>query len=194
MYYPDKKHIEVPAFTNYVIDHVDTLAHNVNVEPPKGGPGHNFLDVKFRRNRFQNGKFHVKIYIQKKKKFAAVLAELSEKDRVSRNEIADCERELKRFERDRQEDIEYMKDLLEDLQLNRYLHGRVSMTKLDSKVFHKLVQAKVFVHHNGDSAANLERFYIERRAELEKWDKENENYVDPAPVNNSTTTDDGTTI
>ncbi|KAG0022121.1 hypothetical protein BGZ81_008657 [Podila clonocystis] len=192
MYYPEKKHIETPDFTSYAIDHVDMRAHNVNVQTPKGGKGHNYWSVKFRRNRFQNGKFHVKIYIQKKKKFATALAELSEKDRVCRDEILVCERDLKRFEQEEQENIEYMKDLLEDLQLNRYLHGRVSMSKLDSKVFHELVEAKVFVHHDRESVANLEKFYVERRAELEKLDKENKSYVDPAPVDNSATTDDGT--
>ncbi|KAF9337180.1 hypothetical protein BG006_005901 [Podila minutissima] len=190
IYYPEKKHIETPDFTSYVIDYVDTMAHNVSVNQPKGGQGYNLWDVTFRRNRFQNGNFHVKICIQKKK-FAALLAELSEKDHVFRDEILVCERELKKTEQEREKDVEYMKELLEELQLNRYLHGRVSMSRWDSKVFHELVAAKVFVHQDADSAANLERFYIERRAELEKLDSDNKKYVDPAPTNKSAITDDG---
>lgn len=163
MYYPGRELSEKLNFPYHNIDYVDTQAYTVKVGKQDGGVGHNFWGINFFRNRFQNGKFHVKIYIPKRKEQAALLEELKARVCMTRGLLELCVKDLQRLERYRKEDMEDMKELLNDLENDRYVHSRVWMTSLDIKVFHALVEAKVFVFHIHASANNLEKFYIEQR-------------------------------
>ncbi|KAF9309950.1 hypothetical protein BG003_009116 [Podila horticola] len=60
-----------PGYIHHVIDHIDIQAHNVKVLQKSGGKGQEFWAVKFRRKKGHNGLFHAKVYITKKKMFAA---------------------------------------------------------------------------------------------------------------------------
>ncbi|KFH69379.1 hypothetical protein MVEG_04192 [Podila verticillata NRRL 6337] len=170
MCYPSEKLFASPAFIPHIIDYVATWAHNVVVLSEKDGKNHKRWSAKLHRNRFQNGTFHVKIYIKMKKHFAAVIEKLNTEDNKTRGELAICMQDLETYERVSEEDLRTIESLMVDLRLDRYLLGRVSMSQLENKVFHALVEAKV---------NNLAELYS------------NEKYIGAEPVKNTETSNDG---
>lgn len=177
MYYPEKHLVAAHGFIHHVIDHVRVQADNVELEPAEGGPGHKVWGVKFRRKKLQDGKLHAKIYIKMRKQFATLIEELNTKDTVTRGHLLNCDQDLRTCEKDAEEDMRAIESLLVDLKLDRYLHARVSMSRLESKVFHALVDANVYVHQDSESARNLETFYRENRDKLSEM-AANEKHVD----------------
>ncbi|KAG0334536.1 hypothetical protein BG000_008243 [Podila horticola] len=189
MSYPSMKVAATPSFIPHVIDHVDTQAHNVEILSHKGGKGHKEWSVKFHRNRYQNGKFHVKIYIEKSKMFAKQMEEFERDDKETRGKLRDRKRDLEMYEQDVKEVMNVIGSLLVDLKMNRYLLSRVSMQQMESTVFQALVEANVFVHQDSETAANLERYYKENMDKLETKNS-TEKVVDATPVNNTEETND----
>ncbi|KAF8950979.1 hypothetical protein BGZ52_000928 [Haplosporangium bisporale] len=190
MCYPSEKLVASPTFIPHIIDYVATWAHNVVVLSEKDGKNHKRWSAKLHRNRFQNGTFHVKIYIKMKKHFAAVIEKLNTEDNKTRGELAICMQDLETYKRVSEEDLRTIESLMVDLRLDRYLLGRVSMSRLENRVFHALVEAKVYVHQDSESAANLEAFYKANRDNLAEL-YSNEKYIGAEPVNNTETSNDG---
>ncbi|KAG0359708.1 hypothetical protein BG005_000334 [Podila minutissima] len=190
MSYPSKQAVTAPYFIPHVIDHVDTQAHNVEILSSKGGEGHREWSVKFHRNRYQNGKFHVKIYIKKSKRDAKQMEEWDKADGETREKLTSFARDLETYQQDEEDGLKVIGSLLADLKIDRYLLRRVSMSQMRSAVFQALVEASVFAHHDSETAANLERYYKKNKDKLETMDS-TEKFVDIAPVNNTEETSDG---
>ncbi|KAG0010043.1 hypothetical protein BGZ81_003022 [Podila clonocystis] len=166
MYYPEKHLVDVPGFIHHVIDRVRIEKEKVELESEEGGKGHKVWGVKFRRKTFRDGKLRVKIYIEMRKKYVTELEELNTQDKAIRGHLLNCRHDLKTCEQDAEEDMRAIEGLMVELKLDLYLHARVSMTQLESKVFHALVEANVYVHQDSESAKNLETFYRENRDKL----------------------------
>ncbi|KAG0014535.1 hypothetical protein BGZ81_000412 [Podila clonocystis] len=157
MYYPEKHLVNVPGFIHHVIDRVRIEKEKVELESEEGGKGH---------KTFRDGKLRVKIYIEMRKKYVTELEELNTQDKAIRGHLLNCRHDLKTCEQDAEEDMRAIEGLMVELKLDLYLHARVSMTQLESKVFHALVEANVYVHQDSESAKNLETFYRENRDKL----------------------------
>lgn len=76
MYYPGKKRADIPSFVHHIIDHVDIQARNVKILQVAGGKRHAYWATRFCRRKCQNGLFHVKIYVTRRKKFAVEIEEM----------------------------------------------------------------------------------------------------------------------
>ncbi|KAI9242874.1 MAG: hypothetical protein BYD32DRAFT_402060 [Podila humilis] len=172
-----------PASVSHVIDHIDIRAENIRVLEQTGGVGQSFWAVRFHRSRSQAGLYQVKIYITRRKKFDEEIAHLKTQEAVAKGQLEDDRADLEefeRFERSTNMDLSEIRELLADLELNRYLLARVSELELNFNVFQALLDARVFVRDDSASAVRLEHFYMKRRHELE--DLENDRNVSVLPL------------
>ncbi|KAG0090791.1 hypothetical protein BGZ93_009134 [Podila epicladia] len=190
MYYPGKKRALESGFMHHILDHLDIRTQNVKVLQEAGGKGTAFWAVKFRRRKRQNGIYHVKIYITRKKKFAALIEKKKTEVTTCEGLLEDYKDDLEAFEKDHREQQDEIKELLEDLKRDLYLLNRAAAIQLDSKIFHELVDASVYVRDLAQSAKNVERFYFDRREHLETLDKNTHDFVVEPPVNTSDTFND----
>ncbi|KAI9242919.1 MAG: hypothetical protein BYD32DRAFT_402182 [Podila humilis] len=189
MYFPGKKRASSPEFVHHVIDHIDILARNVNVLQDAGGFNHPYWAVRFRRRKHQNGLYAVKIYITKRKMFIKKIENWKTIETTHQGKLKDCIADLEDLERQKKERKVQIDELVEQLKMDYYLLGRVSTTTLDSKVFHALVAAQVYVRDIGTSSTNVERFYFQNKGALDGL----EHFVEddaPLPVNTSSNTND----
>ncbi|KAG0075852.1 hypothetical protein BGZ93_011146 [Podila epicladia] len=181
MYYPGRKRAVEPGFLHHVIDHIDIRTQNIEVLQETGGKGQEFWAVKFRRRKRQNGIYHVKIYITRRKKFTNEIVQRKAQMDLVKELLEDSKADLQSFETlHAQAEVP---ELEEDLRTYRYLHARVSESMLSNRIFQALVDAKVYVRDYSESAANLEKFYLTRRLELE--DLENDQTVPVLPSTSS---------
>ncbi|KAF8981351.1 hypothetical protein BGZ52_002957, partial [Haplosporangium bisporale] len=169
-----------PAYVSHVIDHIDIQAENIRVLEQTGGVGQSFWAVRFRRSRFRAGLYQVKIYITRRKKFAEEIEYLKTQKTVIKGQLEEHRSDLEEFEKITNMGLSVIRELLEDLELNRYLLARVSELELNFNVFQGLLDAGVFVREDSVSAIRLEHFYVERRHELE--DLENDRNVSVLPL------------
>ncbi|KAG0025665.1 hypothetical protein BGZ82_009893 [Podila clonocystis] len=158
MYYPGKLRAATPGFVHHNLDHIDIRAQNVKILQEAGGKGHSYWAVKFRRRKNQNGLFHVKIYITRKKKFYVEIEN-------ARKEALQCRILLRHYEEDlirlqKMDGPRILESLLEDLNVHRYLLAQVSTSKLDFKIFEMLVESKVYVRDLVQSSVNIEKFLL----------------------------------
>ncbi|KAG0334538.1 hypothetical protein BG000_008245 [Podila horticola] len=190
LYYPGKKRALEPGFMHHILDHLDIRTQNIKVLQEAGGKGEAFWAVKFRRRKRQNGIYHVKIYITRRKKFAEVIEQKKTEVRTCEGLLEDYNTDLEALERDNREQQIEIKELLDDLKQDLYLLNRTAAIQLDNQIFHSLVEAAVYVRDLGQSALNVEKFYVERREQLEALDKNTHEFVVAPPVNTSDNFDD----
>ncbi|KAG0339543.1 hypothetical protein BG004_006774 [Podila humilis] len=188
MYYPGKARESAPGFVHYTIDHIDIRDQNIKVLQKAGGVGEKVWGVRFRRRKRQNGLYHVKIYIHRKKKHSVKLEACRTDLNISKGLVEDHEESLDSLLKTNVKRESEMKTLVDELKLNRYLLGRVTPSQLDRKIFQDLVEAQAYVRDYSKSAENVERFYLARRDELEIEKKEPIKV--PTPVNTSETSTD----
>ncbi|KAF9309564.1 hypothetical protein BG003_009610 [Podila horticola] len=181
MCYPGKSQSKTSGGLQHILDHVDIQAHNVEVMENAGGTSSAFWAAQFRNKKRQNGLYHVKIYVSKKKKFAENIQLWRTQQRTLQGLHDNYKADLNRFEHQEQQQSIEIEELLEQLRLDWYLHGRVSSTHLDKTVLQALVEAKVYVRECSQSALNVQRFYSERKDELESIERLND-YIIPPPV------------
>ncbi|KAF9323818.1 hypothetical protein BG006_001117 [Podila minutissima] len=184
LYYPGKTRASKRGFIHHVLDHIDTRAQNIKIIQEAGGKGEKFWAVRFHRRKVQNGLFHVKIYIHRRKKFAIEIGEKKTSLSVCKAQLQECLDDLKAFEKKHSEQEIELKELLDDLKLNRYLLSRVSTTQLESTIFHSMVEADVYVRDYHESSLNVEAFYKNKREELENTGSAIP-YVVPEVINTS---------
>ncbi|KAI9242923.1 MAG: hypothetical protein BYD32DRAFT_402189 [Podila humilis] len=184
MYYPGKQRANAPNFIHHELDHIDTRSQNIKVLQQEGGKSFKFWAVRFRRRKRQNGLYHVKIYIHRKKKFAREISEKRTAQTVCKGQLEDHKADLEEFERIHHDQEVELKELLDELKLNRYLLSRVNSVQLESTVFHKLVKADAYVRDIRQSALNVEAFYIANRDDLENKASAS-TYVVPLAINTS---------
>ncbi|KAG0006653.1 hypothetical protein BGZ81_005355, partial [Podila clonocystis] len=144
MYYPGKHRAAAPGFVHHNLDHIDIRAQNVRILQEAGGKGKAFWAVRIRRKKAQNGLYHARIYIHRKKKFAKEIQANTVELYTCRGQLDDHYIDLKEFQKKHSQEQEVMKTLLHDLKLFRYILGRAISIYLDSEVFHKLVAANVY--------------------------------------------------
>ncbi|KAF9337181.1 hypothetical protein BG006_005902 [Podila minutissima] len=90
-----------------------------------GGAGSAFWRVQFQNKKSQNGLYHVKIYVTKKKKFAEDIQQWRTEQEKHQELHNLYKADLEKFEHQEQQSLE-IEGLLEQLRLYWYLHGRVS--------------------------------------------------------------------
>ncbi|KAG0359709.1 hypothetical protein BG005_000335, partial [Podila minutissima] len=185
MYYPGKSQAATPGFVHHIIDHIDIHTQNIKVLQEAGGKGKAFWAVKFRRIMGQNGVYHVKIYITRRKKFAREIEKMKIAVLHCEGLSEDHRNDLEAFDTENRKLQDEIKGLLEDLRRDLYLLNRVTANQLDNNIFHALVEASVYVRDLAQSAKNVEKFYFERREQLETLDKNTHDFVVEPPVNTS---------
>ncbi|KAG0334537.1 hypothetical protein BG000_008244 [Podila horticola] len=190
LYYPGKKRALEPGFMHHILDHLDIRTQNIKVLQEAGGKGEAFWAVKFRRRKRQNGIYHVKIYITRRKKFVKEIKKMKMEASECEWQLEDHRCGLKEYGKDHRVQTEVMKELLEHLKEDRYLLNRTAAIQLDNQIFHSLVKAAVYVRDLGQSALNVEKFYVERREQLEALGKNTHEFVVAPPVNTSDDFDD----
>ncbi|KAG0022124.1 hypothetical protein BGZ81_008660, partial [Podila clonocystis] len=188
MYYPGKKRASEPGFIHHTIDHIDIRAHNVNVLQEAGGQGHLYWAVRIRRRKAQNGFYSVRIYIQRRKKFASEIDRWKADQFKHKGLLEVCREELLQLDPQEHGRSEVEKALLGDLKKNQYLLGRVSLPFLDRRVLYAMVNDGVFVRDLSESARNVEKFYLDMQSELGQMEKRPEG--NEHPTSNSETSDD----
>ncbi|KAF9305997.1 hypothetical protein BGZ74_007966 [Mortierella antarctica] len=166
MYYPGRILSNSPGFIKHVLDHIDTQEHNIEVARQVGGVSYNHWAVQFCRRRLQDGVYHVKIYVKRSKKFSATIEKMRTRESVVKDLLHESKEKLRTYITDVQDIKNNIMELLNDLEWDRYVLGRVSMKLVHSKVFHALVDADVY-----------REFVI----------------ADAAPLDTSEKTDDGST-
>ena len=189
MYYPGKTLERKHDFINHILDHVDKQAHNIKVLQEAGGVNNNHWAVKFHRKRFQDGVYHVKLYIKKFKMFSATIEELRTKDNKTKGLLLDSQEALDKYNNDVQAIQAEIRELVLDLESNRNILGRVSSQQVHSKVFQAIVADNVYVREDSVSAIKLEDFYTKKWSTLDEMEK----IVDPvytAPLDTSESTND----
>ncbi|KAF9381379.1 hypothetical protein CPB97_007793 [Podila verticillata] len=190
MYYPGKKRAAEPGFMHHVLDHLDFRIQNVKILQEAGGKGEAFWAVKFRRKKRQNGVYHVKIYITRKKKFTAEIEKTKTQVTLLEGQLNDHRDDLKAFKETNSKQRDEMKELLNELKKDLYLLGRVMAIQLDNKVFHALVEAAVYVRDLAESAKNVEEYYFKNKEELETLEKSIHKFVVPPPVHTTDISND----
>ncbi|KAF8927330.1 hypothetical protein BGZ52_004600, partial [Haplosporangium bisporale] len=115
MYYPERTLKGKPKFINHVLDHIETQEHNIEVIQQAGGVDDNHWAVKFDCKGPQNGFYHVKIYISKKKMFAALIKGLRAKEAVIADLLAKSKSDLHALEGDELAFPEQVKEIIEKL-------------------------------------------------------------------------------
>ncbi|KAF9310892.1 hypothetical protein BG003_008017 [Podila horticola] len=189
MYYPGKKRALESGFVHHKLDHIDIRALNVKILQEAGGQGHLYWAVRIRRRKAQNGLYHARIYIHRKKKFDKEIQANRVDVFTCQGQLEDHYRDLEVFQNEHSQQQEEMKILLDDLKLFRYMLGRVISLYLDSEVFHQLVAANVYVRNLSESALKVEKFYADKRDELERMES-NIKYVVPLAISTSEFTED----
>jgi len=189
MYYPGKTLERKHDFIDHILDHVDKQAHNIKVLQEAGGVNKNHWAVKFHRKRFQDGVYHVKLYIKKFKMFSAKIEELRTKDNKTKGLLLYSQEALDKYNNDVQAIQAEIRELVLDLESNRNILGRVSSQQVHSKVFQAIVADNVYVREDSVSAIKLEDFYTKKWSTLDEMEK----IVDPvytAPLDTSESTND----
>ncbi|KAF9381380.1 hypothetical protein CPB97_007794 [Podila verticillata] len=189
MYYPGKTLERKPGFVNHVLDHVDKQAHNIKVLQEAGGVGENHWAVKFHRKRFQDGVYHVKLYIKKSKMFSAKIEELQTKNNTTKGLLLESQELLDKCNQDSKDIQSEIQELIDELESNRNILGRVSTQQVHSKVFQAIVAANVYVREDSVSAIKLEDFYTKKLPLLDAMEKIDDP-VYTAPLNTSEETND----
>ncbi|KAG0022123.1 hypothetical protein BGZ81_008659 [Podila clonocystis] len=189
MYFPGKTRAEKEGFIHHPIDHIDILERNVKILQNAGGLGQAFWAVRFRRRKHQNGLYAVKIYITKRKKFSKKIDYWKTAENKNKGLLQSCTIELAELEQQEQERRAQIDVLLVQLKRDHYLLGKVSTTDIDSNVFHDLVAANVYVRDIGQSAINVENYYVNNKDKLDKMAKVVDVDNTP-PVNTSSTIND----
>ncbi|KAF9428413.1 hypothetical protein BGZ94_002472 [Podila epigama] len=167
MHYPGEPEATNRRFIHHILDHIDIRSHNIRIVDVKGGVNEKFWAVLFRRRRAQNGVYHVKIYIKKKKKYAIKIEEWKSQQMELQGLLEDHKDELKLFEEQEQQRQEEVRFLLDELKKDQYILSRASAKQLNNKVFGALVKANVFELDYSKSALNIESFYRENKDKLE---------------------------
>ncbi|KAG0332908.1 hypothetical protein BG005_005300, partial [Podila minutissima] len=156
MYYPGKRRALESGFMHHILDHLDIRTQNIKVLQEAGGKGNSFWAVKFKRRKRQNGVYHVKIYITRRKKFAAAIEKKKTEVITCEGLLEDHRADLEAFDKENSEQQDEIKGLLEDLKRDLYLLNRAAAIQLDNKIFHALVEASVYVRDLAQSAKNVE--------------------------------------
>lgn len=159
LYYPGKRRAATPGFVHHVIDHMEIHSENVTVLQEAGGIDEAFWAIRFHRNMFQNGKYHVKIYISRRKKFAVDIERMKMEVLECEGPLEDCRLDLKGYESYHRDLLDQVKELQDDLERDRYLLSQVSSTQLNCTTFHMLVKDEVYVRDFARSAVNFEEFF-----------------------------------
>ncbi|KAF9327689.1 hypothetical protein BG006_009040 [Podila minutissima] len=141
----------VPGFTNRVIDHIDIRAENIEVLEQTSGIGQTCWVAKICRKAYQGGLCH---------KFAEKISNLKTEKTAAKGYLEETRLDIEAFTTyHSQADVADIKEVLSELQLDRYLYARSSEPDLNIKVFLALVDANVYVRHHFISAVSLEKFY-----------------------------------
>ncbi|KAG0038658.1 hypothetical protein BGZ82_011311 [Podila clonocystis] len=189
MYYSGKNPSDTYGGLLHTIDHIDIQARNIEILDEAGGAGSSFWAVQFRKTKCQNGLYHVKIYVTKKKRFAEDIRRWRTKQGIEQELYDTYKAELEKFERHEQQQSPEIEELLKQLRLYWYLHGRASSADLDSKALQALMDAKVYVQDHSLSALNVQKFYLEKKDELDSVERHSD-FVTPPPVDNSECSND----
>lgn len=107
-----------------------------------GGLGHAFWAVKFRKRKRQNGVYHVKIYITRRKLAASIKQMKTEEQELQRLLIGERE-DLQSYITEIGKIPEAVQEMLDELKATCYLQSRARSTQVDSKVFYVLVECYV---------------------------------------------------
>ncbi|KAF9386355.1 hypothetical protein CPB97_003818, partial [Podila verticillata] len=190
MYYPGKKRAAKHGFIHHVLNHIDFHMQNIKVLQEASSKGEKFWAIKFHWRKHQNGIYHIKIYITRKKKFAMEIENIETQVILLEEQLGDLRHDLQHYEAMTAHLSYDMKEFLDGLNLDIHLLGRVCSIQLDGTVFHKLVEAGVYVHNLAQSAKNVEAFYIAMRDVLEKPES-GAKYGVPDPANISKVYDTG---
>ncbi|KFH69357.1 hypothetical protein MVEG_04170 [Podila verticillata NRRL 6337] len=184
VYYPGKKRATEPGFIHHLIDHVDYRIQNVKVQQEAGGPGEAFWAVNFRMRKRQNGVYHVKIYITRKKKFAAEIEQLKAQKQFLRGILAKGREDLQAYTTEIGQLPDAVQQMLNELEATCFLQSRVRSNQVDSKVLRAALESGAYVRDIAASARNIERFYLDNRLTIESLETSTD-FVVSVPINTS---------
>jgi len=134
-------------------------SENVTVLQEAGGIDEAFWAIRFHRNMFQNGKYHVKIYISRRKKFAVDIERTKMEVLEYEGLLEDYRLDLKEYEGHHRDHLDHIKEFQNDLERDRYLLSQVSTIQLDCTTFHMLVKDEVYVRDLARSAVISRNFF-----------------------------------
>lgn len=181
MYYPGKRLSETSGFLHHILNHIDIQAHNVKVLHEAGSANFKYWAAQFLRKKSQNGLYHVKIYVTKRKLFTSEI-ECLMTQKIMNKQLCDYyQANLETFEHQEQQQRADIEKLLEQLRLDWYLHGWASSMHLDNKVLQALMKVNMYEWEHAQSALNVEKFYLENKDELESMEH-HPDYITPPPV------------
>ncbi|KAF9298582.1 hypothetical protein BGZ74_009308 [Mortierella antarctica] len=161
-------------------DHIDIQEHNIEVARQAGGVGENHWAVQFRRRRHQDGVYHVKIYVKKSKKYVRVIERLRTRELAIKSTILELQSERWDCGGDVKGMSEKVRELMEDLGMWRHILGRISAQQLYLGVFQAMVDDIVYVREDSVSAANLERFFWEKKTKIEEHEESARSFSMPS--------------
>ncbi|KAF9330204.1 hypothetical protein BG006_006822 [Podila minutissima] len=171
MYYPGRIISASSGFISHTLDLIDIQAHNIEVMRTAGGVGENHWAVQFRRECFQNGVFHVKIYIKKSKMYVREIERLRTQELVIKSTILELQSECQVCGAEGQEIPVEVQVVMEELGKWRHILGRISAQRLHLGVFQAVMDADVYVRDDSVSAANLESHFWEMKTKIEELEE-----------------------
>lgn len=166
-YYPANILSQTPGFMHHVLDKVDVQAHNIEISQAAGGQGYKFWAVKLCKNKLQGRLFHVKIYITRRKKYAAEIEAWRAKRLAIQELLAGLRADLQRLEAKGVDRLQAARAISEELHVFRFIFGQVSAQQRRIEVVWSMLEANLYVRDFIQSAANVEKFFKEKMVELD---------------------------
>lgn len=167
-YYPAKALSQTPGFTHHILDKVDVQAHNIEISQAAGGRGYKFWAVKLRKNKLQGRLFHVKIYIARRKKYAAEIEAWRTKKLAIQDLLAGLRTDLQRLEAKGDDQLHVARVLSQELHVSRFIFGQASAQQRRIEVVWSMLEENLYVRDVIQSAANVEKFFKEKMVELDR--------------------------
>lgn len=134
MEYPWTRRVATLDFITHVLDHVATQGHNFKAARAEGGEGFIRWSTKVLWNRFQNEVLYAKIYLEKRKIFAAEIEALRAREQAIIMTLTDLRLAVQKLNtavRDAAEEIRSLLDELGEL-LGRMSSQHMSLCVLKS--------------------------------------------------------------
>ncbi|KAG0359707.1 hypothetical protein BG005_000333 [Podila minutissima] len=164
MQYPGPKDKLVPGFVQHILDHVESSVQNVKEVKEKGGKGWDHWSVRFRRKKFCSSSYQVKIYIERRKVYAAQIKEWKDEAREIKHKLQSLQGELEAFlnKLRAQGEHKFIRNILDDVKQTVYLIYCTDRPSIDFQDLDAMIGEDIYVRGIADSAINLEKFYLKK--------------------------------
>ncbi|KAF9105379.1 hypothetical protein BGX27_009652 [Mortierella sp. AM989] len=179
---------------DYQIDHHDVRAYNIEITNEIGGKGYFFWKAEYRRARYQHGILHAKSYVKKRKMFEKEIQTWGSAIYRLPGEIEDDQRDLEKYEKEKEEHQKAIQVLLDELEMNQYLLNQVSKKELEVEIFHELVDTKAYIGTQVENLKVVEKYYLDNRERFKNQSYETERvFAAPLETTSRSIADEGAT-